>query len=73
MNVTNPRSANDRCRIVAVLVVRRVTPAMSDVSNSIHERPVAIVCEHETQHTGQMMNQVMTASIWKARRAALIS
>lgn len=61
MNVTEPRGANDRSHIVAALAVRRVTLAMTDVSNSIHERLVAIVCEHERQHTGQMMNQVMTA------------
>lgn len=61
MNVTKPRSAKDRSHIVAVLVARRVTPAMTDASNSIQERLVATVCEHETQHTGQMINQVMTA------------
>jgi hypothetical protein len=80
MNVTKPRSAKDRSRIVATLVVRRVTPAMTDASNSIKEGLVAIVCEHETQHTGQMMNQVMTAfkqqsgktaeQLWHHRRNA---
>jgi len=54
MNVAKPRSANDRSLIVAILVVRRLTMAMTDVSNSIQERLVAIVCEHERQHTGQI-------------------
>ena len=62
MKVTKPRSAYDWSRIVAVLTVRRATLAKADVNNyCIQERLVAIVCEHEKQHTGQMMNQVMTA------------
>jgi hypothetical protein len=48
-------------RIVAVVIVRRVTLVMTDVSNySIQEGLVATVCEHERQRTGHMMNQVMT-------------
>jgi hypothetical protein len=61
MNQTKPRSANDRSLIVAVLVVRRLTMAMTDVSNFIQDRLVAIVCEHERQHRGHMMKEVMTA------------
>jgi hypothetical protein len=61
-HVIKPRGANTQSRAFPLLVVCFTTLIMLDTSNyCIEECLVGNVWVHEGQHTGQMMNQVMTA------------